>query len=71
MRGMVGLFTETSLLDANDGITFRGYTIPDLQKKLPKYEAGGEPQPEGLLWLLLTGNTIYPRKYKEKQRNIR
>lgn len=32
MRGMTGLLTETSLLDANEGIRFRGYTIPDCQK---------------------------------------
>jgi citrate synthase len=27
---------ETSLLDANAGIRFRGHTIPDLQRVLPK-----------------------------------
>ena len=32
MRGMTGLLTETSILDANEGIRFRGYTIPDCQK---------------------------------------
>ena len=37
------------------GIRFRGYTIPELQEKLPSYPGGSEPQPEGLLWLLLTG----------------
>jgi citrate synthase len=46
---------ETSLLDANEGIRFRGRTIPELQKVLPTYVEGGEPMPEGLLWLLLTG----------------
>ena len=37
------------------GIRFRGYTIPELQEKLPSYPGGEEPLPEGLLWLLLTG----------------
>lgn len=46
---------ETSLLDSNEGIRFRGHTIPELQKLLPAAKKGGEPQPEGLLWLLLTG----------------
>src|ERR1043165_494519 len=55
MRGITGLVSETSLLDANEGIRFRGYSIPDLQKKLPKAEGGSEPLPEGLFWLLLTG----------------
>ena len=36
MRGITGLVTETSLLDAQEGIRFRGYTIPELQEKLPK-----------------------------------
>ena len=36
MRGITGLVSETSLLDAQEGIRFRGYTIPELQDKLPK-----------------------------------
>ena len=55
MRGMTGLVTETSLLDAQEGIRFRGYTIPDLQKKLPKAPGGSEPLPEGLFLLMLLG----------------
>ena len=55
MRGIVGLLTETSLLDANEGIRFRGYSIPELQEKLPKAEGGSEPLPEGIFWLMLTG----------------
>ena len=48
MRGMTGLVSETSLLDAQEGIRFRGYSIPELQKKLPKAPKGTEPLPEGL-----------------------
>lgn len=55
MRGMTGLVTETSLLDANEGIRFRGYSIPELQKKLPKAKGGDEPLPEGLFYLMLMG----------------
>ncbi len=55
MRGITGLVTETSLLDAQEGIRFRGYTIPELQKKLPKAINGGEPLPEGLFHLMLLG----------------
>jgi len=55
MRGITGLVTETSLLDAQEGIRFRGFTIPELQEKLPKAEAGNEPLPEGLLYLMLIG----------------
>jgi citrate synthase len=55
MRGITGLVTETSLLDAQEGIRFRGYTIPELQQKLPKAPDGGEPLPEGLFFLMLLG----------------
>ncbi|MBL7751195.1 MAG: citrate (Si)-synthase, eukaryotic [Chitinophagaceae bacterium] len=55
MRGMTGLVTETSLLDAQEGIRFRGYTIPELREKLPKFKGGTEPMPEGLFYLMLLG----------------
>jgi len=55
MRGMTGLVTETSLLDANEGIRFRGYSIPELQNRLPKAKDGNEPLPEGLFYLMLVG----------------
>jgi len=56
MRGITGLVTETSLLDSAEGIRFRGYSIPELQKKLPKAKAGDEPLPEGLFYLMLMGD---------------
>ncbi|HEY2722989.1 MAG TPA: citrate (Si)-synthase, partial [Chitinophagaceae bacterium] len=55
MRGMTGLVTETSLLDAKEGIRFRGYSIPELREKLPKAKNGSEPLPEGLFYLMLVG----------------
>jgi citrate synthase len=55
MRGITGMVYETSLLDAQEGIRFRGYSIPELQQKLPKMKGGQEPLPEGLFWLMLTG----------------
>ena len=56
MRGMTGLVSETSLLDAQDGIRFRGYSIPDLREKLAKAPGGSEPLPEGLFYLMLVGD---------------
>ena len=56
-RDVKCMYYETSLLDAQEGIRFRGYTIPELQAKLPTFKgpAGqGEPLPEALIWLLLT-----------------
>jgi len=55
MRGITGLVTETSLLDAQEGIRFRGYSIPELIEKLPKVPGGSEPLPEGLFYLMLIG----------------
>lgn len=63
MRDIKSMVWETSLLDSAEGIRFRGLTIPDLQKVLPvakknataAEQAQMEPLPEGLLWLLLTG----------------
>jgi len=57
-RSVKCMLWETSLLDANEGIRFRGFTIPELQATLPTFKgpAGdGEPIPEALTWLLLTG----------------
>lgn len=55
MRGVKCMVTETSALDADEGIRFRGYSIPELQEKLPRAAGGQQPLPEGLFFLLLTG----------------
>jgi len=55
MKGIVGLVTETSKLDPEEGIRFRGYSIPELREKLPKAPKGFEPLPEGIFYLMLMG----------------
>jgi len=55
MRGIKALVTETSHLDPEDGIFFRGHSIPQCCDRLPKAPGGSEPLPEGLFFLLLTG----------------
>jgi citrate synthase len=55
MKGIVALLTDTSKLDPEEGIRFRGYSIPDLRAKLPKISPDGEPLPEGLFYLMLIG----------------
>jgi citrate synthase len=55
MRGILGLVTETSLLDSEEGIRFRGFSIPELVEKLPKAPEGKQPLPEGLFHLMLIG----------------
>ncbi len=54
MRGIKSMMWETSVLDPQEGIRFRGYSIPELKKILPVRKGGGkEPLPEGLFWLML------------------
>ena len=53
MKGITGLLTVTSKLNPSTGITYRGYTIPEIQQKLPKVRPEGEPLSEGLFYLFL------------------
>src|SRR5579863_7900164 len=69
MRGMTGLVTETSLLDPQEGIRFRGYSIPELQEKLPHSAGGGEPLPEGLFHLMLLGELPSEKDVQELSAN--
>ncbi|MCW3788024.1 citrate (Si)-synthase [Plebeiibacterium sediminum] len=55
MKGVVSLMTCTSKLDPEEGIRFRGYSIPELKNILPKIHEEGEPLPEGIFYLMLTG----------------
>ncbi len=55
MRDITSMLWEPSLLDAEEGIRFRGYSIPELREKLPRAPNGKEPLPEGLFWLMLVG----------------
>ena len=55
MRDIPAMVYETSLLDAQEGIRFRGYSIPELREKLPHAEGSSEPLPEGIFYLMLTG----------------
>lgn len=55
MKGIPSLITDTSKLDPNDGIRFRGYSIPEIREKLPRLHPQGEPLPEGLFYLMLIG----------------
>ena len=55
MRGVKSLVTETSAVDPQEGIRFRGYSIPEIREKLPNGPSGTQPLPEGLFYLLLTG----------------
>ena len=55
MRSIPGMLYETSKLHNMNGITYRGYDLFQIRELAPKTVPGGQPIPEGVLWLLLTG----------------
>ncbi len=65
IRGVKCLVCDTSNLDPMEGIRFRGYTIPDVIEKLPKAPGGEQPLPEGIFYLLMTGELPTENDVKE------
>jgi citrate synthase len=55
-RSIKSLVTDISYLDPNEGIRFRGFTIPEVLAKLPKVPGGEMPYVEGFFFFLLTGD---------------
>lgn len=70
MRSVKSMVTETSLLDPEEGIRFRGLSIPECQEKLPKAPGGQEPLPESTLWLLLTGEVPTEAQVRELSEDL-
>jgi citrate synthase len=56
MRDLKCLVTDISYLDPDEGIRYRGYTLPEVLEKLPKPKGAEMPYVEGLVFLLLTGD---------------
>lgn len=52
---MPGLLYETSKLHHIQGINYRDKDLYEVRDTAPKAPGGSEPLPEGVLWLLLTG----------------
>jgi len=65
MRGILAMICETSLLDFEEGIHFRGYSIPQLVEKLPKAKDGEQPLPEAIFYLMLIGEIPTVEEIKE------
>ena len=68
MRAVRGLLTDTSKLDGQFGIRFRGLSLPECQKKLPRKNV--EPLPEGMLYLLLTGEVPTNQQAEEVRQDL-
>ncbi len=71
MRGVKSLVTDISYLDPNEGIRFRGYTIPETLAKLPKVPGAEMPYVEGHVWLLLTGDIPSKKEVEELAREFK
>jgi len=56
MRDIKSLVTDISYLDPQEGIRFRGKTIPEVMEVLPKPEGKDYPYVEGFWYFLLTGD---------------
>jgi citrate synthase len=65
MRGLKCLVTDISYLDPDEGIRYRGYTLPEVFEKLPRPPGAGMPYVEGLFYLLLTGEIPDKDEIKE------
>jgi citrate synthase len=55
MRDVKSLVTDISYVDPNEGIRFRGYTIPEVLEKCPKPAGAEMPYVGGLYYLLVIG----------------
>jgi len=65
IRGVKCLVTDISYLDPNEGIRFRGRTIPETLAALPKVAGSDMPYVEGFLFYLLTGDIPTEEETKE------
>jgi len=71
MRGIKSLVTDISYLDPNEGIRYRGFTLPEVLEKLPKPKDAEMPYVEGLYHLLLTGEIPTKKEVEELMTNFR
>lgn len=55
MRDIKSLLTDVSFVDPAEGIRFRGMSIPEVLKNLPKARGGKMPLVGGLYYLLMVG----------------
>ena len=56
MRNIKSLVTDISFVDPNEGIRFRGMTVPEALEKLPRLSGAEMPLVGGLYYLFLVGD---------------
>jgi citrate synthase len=56
IRGVQVQVSDISFVDPEEGIRLRGYTIPEVLEKLPKFQDSEYPMMGGLYYLLMVGD---------------
>jgi citrate synthase len=70
-RGVRCLVTDTSYLDPEEGIRFRGKTIPETFEALPKVPGKDYPSVEAFWYFILTGDVPTAEQAKEVEDDFR
>jgi len=70
-RGVRCLVTDTSYLDPEEGIRFRGKTIPETFEALPNVPGKGYPSVEAFWYFILTGDVPTPEQAQEVEADFR
>jgi citrate synthase len=68
MRDIKAMVSDISYVDPAEGIRFRGLSIPEVLKKLPKPRGARMPYVGGLYYLLLTGEIPSREQAEEVER---
>ena len=63
-------YWEVSNLDSDSNLKFRGYSLNDLQEKLPKTIYNTNITPESMIWLLMSGSLPNDRNIQHIQNEI-
>ncbi|MEZ4600367.1 MAG: citrate (Si)-synthase [Syntrophotaleaceae bacterium] len=71
VRGVKCLVTDISHLDPEEGVRFRGRTIPETFSVLPKIPGSEYPYVEGFWYFLLTGEVPTPEQTLEVVKDFR
>jgi len=69
-RSIKAMVTETSDLDASKGIAYRGRSLFECNKVLPKAPGGECALPEAAFWLLLTGEVPSDDQVRELTKEL-
>ena len=67
---MTGILYETSKLHPIQGINYRDMDLYQIREQAPRAPGGSEPLPEGVLWLLLTGEFPDAKQMEQFQNEL-